>query len=238
MKGGRYIREVLLDKPVSKGSYLYDLPAVRYLRENGSLTLDSDVTFFVGENGSGKSTLLEAIAVAFGFNPEGGTRNFRFSTAASHSELYAHITLAKPGYPKDGFFLRAESFYNAASYIDKIDREPAFQPPVINSYGGVSLHKQSHGESFMSLVQNRFRGDGLYILDEPGRPVPEPAADPPGRDKRPGQTQFPIHHIPPLAHSHGLSAGGDICIFRQGAAIGFLQADRALPNHQKVFGKP
>lgn len=167
MKGGRYIREVLLDKPVSKGSYLYDLPAVRYLRENGSLTLDSDVTFFVGENGSGKSTLLEAIAVAFGFNPEGGTRNFRFSTAASHSELYAHITLAKPGYPKDGFFLRAESFYNAASYIDKIDREPAFQPPVINSYGGVSLHKQSHGESFMSLVQNRFRGDGLYILDEP-----------------------------------------------------------------------
>lgn len=167
MTGGRYIREVILDKPVGEGSYLYDLPAVGYLREKRSLPIRSDVTFFVGENGSGKSTLLEAIAVAFGFNPEGGTRNFSFSTTPSHSELYAHITLAKHGYPRDGFFLRAESFYNAASYIDQIDREPSFQPPVIHSYGGVSLHERSHGESFMALVQNRFGGDGLYILDEP-----------------------------------------------------------------------
>ncbi|MCI8360260.1 MAG: AAA family ATPase [Clostridiales bacterium] len=167
MSGGRYIQEVILNKPVSKDSYLYDLPAVRFLRETGPLAIERNVTFFVGENGSGKSTLLEAVAVAFGFNPEGGSRNFSFSTAPSHSGLYAHLTLAKSGYPRDGFFLRAESFYNAASYIDQIDREPAFEPPVIQSYGGVSLHAQSHGESFMALVQNRFRGEGLYILDEP-----------------------------------------------------------------------
>lgn len=121
----------------------------------------------MGENGSGKSTLLEAMAVASGFNPEGGTRNFNFSTRDTHSHLGEYITLSRCRYPKDGFFLRAESFYNVASNIDQMDEEPSFSPRLIDSYGGVSLHNQSHGESFLALVQNRFGGHGLYLLDEP-----------------------------------------------------------------------
>lgn len=167
MNSGQYISDIILNRPISEKSYLYDLPIIRYLRKHNSIAITHDVTFFVGENGTGKSTLLEAIAVAYGFNAEGGTKNFNFSTSNSHSELFEHLTLAKSKYSKDGFFLRAESFYNAASYIDQIDMEPSFQPPVITSYGGVSLHEQSHGESFLSLVQNRFGGNGIYILDEP-----------------------------------------------------------------------
>lgn len=129
--------------------------------------LDTPVTFLVGENGSGKSTLLEAIAVSCGFNAEGGTRNFTFSTRATHSELGEYITVAKRRYSRDGFFLRAESFYNVATNIDEMDEEPSFSPRLIDSYGGVSLHSQSHGESFLALVQNRFGGEGLYLLDEP-----------------------------------------------------------------------
>jgi predicted ATPase len=126
------------------------------------------MTFFVGENGSGKSTLLEAIAVSVGFNAEGGTKNFRFGTRASHSDLHEHLRVAKGiRRPKDGFFLRAESFYNVATEIEKLDAEPSFGPPVGASYGGRSLHEQSHGESFLALVTNRFGGQGLYILDEP-----------------------------------------------------------------------
>ncbi|MDR1631267.1 MAG: AAA family ATPase [Oscillospiraceae bacterium] len=163
----QYISEVILSQPVKEDSYLSTLPVVRHLSECGSLSLGHSVTFFVGENGTGKSTLLEAIAVAFGFNPEGGTKNFNFATSGTHSELFRHITLAKSKFPQDGFFLRAESFYNTASYIEALDREPSALPPLIESYGGVSLHKQSHGESFLSLVQNRFGGKGVYILDEP-----------------------------------------------------------------------
>lgn len=167
MLDGQYICEIILNSLISEDSYLFNLPIIRYLRKHNSIPITHDVTFFIGENGTGKSTLLEAIAVAYGFNAEGGTKNFNFSTSNSHSELFEHLTLAKSKYPKDGFFLRAESFYNAASYIDKMDEDPSFQPPVITGYGGVSLHKQSHGESFLSLVQNRFGGNGIYILDEP-----------------------------------------------------------------------
>ena len=155
-----YIEEVKLNKALPKSSYLSKLPAVKNLSKLGSIAFDSDVTFIVGENGSGKSTLLEAIAVAAGFNPEGGTKNFSFGTYDSHSELCDYITLSRAAYPKDGFFLRAESFYNAASYIDGI-------PHIIGRYGGVSLHEQSHGESFLAVIKNRFGGNGLYILDEP-----------------------------------------------------------------------
>lgn len=167
MPFAKYISEIFFDNKLNKGSYLLDLPVIKFLSENKTLSFSSDVTFFVGENGTGKSTLLEAIAVANGFNAEGGSKNFTFSTNATHSELYEHISIAKRGYPRDGFFLRAESLYNVATNIDDMDKEASFDPFVIDSYGGVSLHNQSHGESFLSIVQNRFFGDGIYILDEP-----------------------------------------------------------------------
>ena len=167
MTSANYISGILFDDKLDKNSYLNNLPIIKYLSQEKELCFSSNVTFFVGENGMGKSTLLEAIAVAYGFNAEGGSRNFTFSTNDTHSELCEHITLAKRGFAKDGFFLRAESLYNVATNIEEMDKAPSFDPMVIESYGGVSLHNQSHGESFLSIVQNRFFGNGLYILDEP-----------------------------------------------------------------------
>ncbi|ADU26821.1 AAA family ATPase [Ethanoligenens harbinense] len=154
-----YISSVKLTKPLPEGSYLNNLQAVRHLIHQGGLAFEKPVTFLVGENGTGKSTLLEGIAAAYGFNPEGGTRNFTFSTRATHSELYQYLTIARRAHAKDGFFLRAECFYNLASNIDDLGVE--------DSYGGRSLHAQSHGESFLALIENRFGGNGVYLLDEP-----------------------------------------------------------------------
>lgn len=154
-----YLRGIKLNGFPDAESYLADLPVVRYLYTAEHLEFRKPVTFFVGENGTGKSTLLEAIAVASGFNPEGGSRDFSFSTKSSHSYLHQFITPIRTGYPQDGFFLRAESFYNAATYLD--------ENSSLLRYGGASLHEQSHGESFLSLITNRFEGSGLYILDEP-----------------------------------------------------------------------
>lgn len=160
----QYLRRVELTGVPEQRCYWKELPAVQSLCES-PLLLEQPVTFLVGENGTGKSTLLEAIAVAAGFNPEGGTRNFSFSSRETHSELYEYLRLVR-GYrrPRDGFFLRAESFYNVASNIDDLNQSV---PGLLSSYGGVSLHEQSHGESFLALVLNRFGGDGLYLLDEP-----------------------------------------------------------------------
>ena len=166
-----YVTGIKLTGDIPEGSYLHDLPVVKHLKKMERLSIGKRVTFFVGENGVGKSTLIEAIAVSMGFNPEGGTVNFNFSTEDSHSELFRYLTVCKGvKRRRDGFFLRAESFYNVATNIDAMDSEPSYgvkAVPVISSYGGVSLHKQSHGESFMALVENRFGGNGLYILDEP-----------------------------------------------------------------------
>jgi predicted ATPase len=144
--------------------YPFSLPAIRHL---DLLEFHPAVTFVVGENGSGKSTLLEAIAVACGFNAEGGSKNFNFGTRVSHSPLHEFIRIAK-GFrrPRDGYFLRAESFFNVATEIERLDSGGG-GPRIIDSYGGRSLHEQSHGESFMALMRERFRGNGLYILDEP-----------------------------------------------------------------------
>lgn len=163
-----YVNKVSLTKEIPTDNYLKDLSVVKNLEETDGIRFCKPVTFLVGENGVGKSTLIEAIAVACGFNPEGGTINFNFSTRSSHSDLHNYLTISR-GYKKhrDGFFLRAESFYNVASNIEDMDDGVSLGAPVISSYGGVSLHKQSHGESFMSLVENRFGGNGLYILDEP-----------------------------------------------------------------------
>jgi predicted ATPase len=163
----QFLRSLLLLRAEvpSFDAYPFSLPAVRELFE---LTFHPSVTYLVGENGSGKSTLLEAIAVASGFNPEGGSKNFAFSTRASHSELHRFLRLSR-GYkrPKDGYFLRAESFYNVASEIDHLDEDPLGGPPIKSYYGGASLHVQSHGESFMALLTKRLKGPGLYIFDEP-----------------------------------------------------------------------
>ena len=170
MTSANYISSILFDNELDKNSYLKGLPVIKFLSKERELSFSSNVTFFVGENGTGKSTLLEAIAVAYGFNAEGGSKNFAFSTNATHSELFEHITIAKRGYARDGFFLRAESLYNVATNIEQLDSEEyefVDPPMVIEGYGGISLHDQSHGESFLSIVQNRFFGNGLYILDEP-----------------------------------------------------------------------
>jgi len=170
MTSANYISSILFDNELDKNSYLNGLPVIKFLSKERELSFSSNVTFFVGENGTGKSTLLEAIAVAYGFNAEGGSKNFAFSTNATHSELFEHITIAKRGYARDGFFLRAESLYNVATNIEQLDSEEyefVDPPMVIEGYGGISLHDQSHGESFLSIVQNRFFGNGLYMLDEP-----------------------------------------------------------------------
>ncbi|MFG6459123.1 AAA family ATPase [Roseateles sp. BYS96W] len=153
------------DKVESFDRYPFNLPAIRSLDER--LELHPKVTFFVGENGSGKSTLLEALAVSLGFNAEGGSRNFNFGTRASHSVLHEYLRVAK-GVKRwrDGYFLRAESFFNVATEIERLDEGPG-GASVISAYGGRSLHEQSHGESFLKLLNERFGGRGLYLLDEP-----------------------------------------------------------------------
>jgi len=156
---------LLRDKIKLWDEYPFSLPAVRYVE---SIRFDRSVTFLVGENGTGKSTLLEALAVGLRYNPEGGSRNFRFSTRASHSSLHAALRLSRSARRvRDGFFFRAESYFNVATEIERLDSEPAPGPPIIASYGGRSLHDQSHGESFLALFANRLRGDGLYLVDEP-----------------------------------------------------------------------
>lgn len=160
-----FLREVKLN--INEDSEIEDyikvIPAIENL---STLKIEKGVTFIIGENGMGKSTLLEAIAIACGFNPEGGSINFNFSSKDTHSNLYNILKLVRGiKRPKDGFFLRAESFYNVSSEIDRLDKIGSVT--LIDSYGGQSLHNQSHGESFMSLMINRFWGDGLYILDEP-----------------------------------------------------------------------
>lgn len=142
---------------ISRDSYLRDIPALNGLDH---IAFTHPVTFFVGENGSGKSTLLEAIAIAYGFNPEGGTRNYSFSTYDSHSELCSAVRLSRGvRQPAYGYFLRAESFYNVATKEEEYSRGPGGWPQ--------HFHEKSHGESFLALAQNSFRANGVYLLDEP-----------------------------------------------------------------------
>ncbi len=147
---------------IDKQSYLRGIEAIKGL---DYLAFKKNITIFVGENGSGKSTLLEAIAVNYGFNPEGGTRNYSFSTYDSHSELCDAVRLSR-GFRKPvwGYFLRAESFYNVATAEEMYSRE---DPRGIRQ----RFHERSHGESFLQLAQTSFRGHGLYLLDEPEAPL-------------------------------------------------------------------
>ena len=154
-----FLRRVLLPK-LPEGSYTAQLPVVKDLYRRGGLELDNPVTFFTGENGSGKSTLLEAIALCAGYNAEGGSKHFRFSTKNTTSDLFKYLKPVRFLRETDGFFLRAETLYNLATQVDALELD-------LEGYGGRSLHDQSHGESIRALVQNRFRGNGLYLLDEP-----------------------------------------------------------------------
>lgn len=160
LRAVRLVRDSVPDFKV----YPFSIPAIQALDE---LELDAKVTFLIGENGSGKSTLIEAIAVLAGFNAEGGSKHFWFGTRRSESCLHQFMRPVRGiRRPRDGFFLRAESYFNVATEIERLDEEYN-GPPLIDSYGGVSLHEQSHGESFLALAMHRFKGNGLYILDEP-----------------------------------------------------------------------
>lgn len=153
----QFIQEVTIDwAKIHEDSYLRKIEAIRSL---DTLAFHKPITFFAGENGSGKSTLLEAIAVAYGFNPEGGTKNYSFSTYDSHSELWDALRISKGvKMPKSGYFLRAESFYNVATkeeeYADLLHPSKKY-------------HEKSHGESFFAIAQNYMGAEGIYFFDEP-----------------------------------------------------------------------
>ena len=187
-----FVKRIAIDEPSGglPSGYPYDLSAVRHL---GERALDAAVTVFVGENGSGKSTLLEALAVSLGMNAEGGGRNLRFTTQRTHSTLHERLRVTRRAQPRDSFFLRAESFYNVASEIDRLE--------VQEFYGGSSLHAQSHGESFLTLFLARLGGPGLYLLDEP-----EAALSP--------QRQLAV-----LARMHELAASGSQFVLATHAPI-------------------
>ncbi|MFC4128077.1 AAA family ATPase [Nocardia rhizosphaerae] len=157
-----YIRDIQMTPGPHPRKYPFHVPAVTYLAQNGSLPLAEGVTFLVGENGSGKSTILEAIAVAAGMNPEGGSQNYRFATRSSESPLSDHLILRWGiDKPRSRFFLRAESYYNVATETERLG------PDQVAAMGGVSAHHRSHGESFLDLMVHRFHRNGLYLLDEP-----------------------------------------------------------------------
>ena len=161
-----YLKSVDICKDeIPRDNYIYNLYVIKNFKK---IEVEKPVTIFVGENGLGKSTLIEAIATKLGFNAEGGSRHFNFRTCQTESELNKYIKIIKGPYrPRDGYFLRAESFYNVASNIDELDKVKCSAPPISLAYGGKSLHNQSHGESFFSIFFKRFMGNGLYILDEP-----------------------------------------------------------------------
>lgn len=154
LTGIRFLRDQVEDFE----QYPFTIPAVNSMEQ---VELSNPITFFVGENGSGKSTLLEAIADKCEFNTAGGGRNNNYDVHASESVLGEYIRLSWRPKVTNGFFMRAESFYHFATHLEDVD-EDGFR-----SYGGRSLHKQSHGESFLSLFLNRFNGRALYLLDEP-----------------------------------------------------------------------
>ena len=153
----QFIKGLSIDwNKIDRNSYLRKIEAIREVEE---LVFDKPITFFVGENGSGKSTLLEAIAIANGFNPEGGTINYSFSTYDSHSQLHEAIRISR-GFRKAkwGYFLRAESFYNVATKEEEY---------ADIAHPSEKYHEKSHGESFLTLAQNQLRPNGLYLFDEP-----------------------------------------------------------------------
>ncbi len=158
------ISEIILNRDMidNYDNYPFSIPAVKNFNK---LKLTSPVTFFIGENGIGKSTFIEAIAINLGLPKEGGTQNFIYETKDTTSSLSEYLKIITKNKPKTKFFLRAESFYNFSTEVERLVKEDKFHS-LFKSYGG-NLHECSHGEAFLKLVQNRFTENGIYILDEP-----------------------------------------------------------------------
>lgn len=158
------ISEIILNRDMidNYDNYPFNIPAVKNFNK---LKLTSPVTFFIGENGIGKSTFIEAIAINLGLPKEGGTQNFIYETKDTTSSLSEYLKIITKNKPKTKFFLRAESFYNFSTEVERLVKEDKFHS-LFKSYGG-NLHECSHGEAFLKLVQNRFTENGIYILDEP-----------------------------------------------------------------------
>lgn len=165
MKNDLFIDTIKLDKDKIDDFNKYPFN-IKCIKNFSNIRLNKSVTFLIGENGVGKSTFIEALAITQGLNPEGGTQNFQFKTKDTHSNLHEYLHGYGHGsIPKTKFFLRAESFYNFSSEMERLVKEDGFYS-LLNSYGGY-LYECSHGESFLRLIKNRFTGNGLYILDEP-----------------------------------------------------------------------
>ncbi|WP_405161412.1 AAA family ATPase [Nocardia sp. NBC_01499] len=220
-----FIREMrLASNAVDMDEYPFSLPAVTHLAASGGLALSPGVTFLVGENGSGKSTLVEALAVALGMNPEGGSQHYRFTTRSTESVLGDHLVVKWGTHkPRSRFFLRAESYYNVATETEELG------PDQLAVFGGVSPHERSHGESFVDLMRHRFFPNGLYLLDEP-----EAALSPRGcmavlallSDLAARRCQFVV-----ATHSPILLAlpGATIYEIAEDGEIGEVTYDQALP---------
>lgn len=237
---GGFLRAVRLlpDRVESSRAYPWSIPAVRRL---GTLELHPKVTFFAGDNGSGKSTVLEGIADLAGFGEQGGSKHFNQAAHRYWSDLGRALEPVRGvRREKDGFYLRAESFFNVATTVDELEKE---QPGLIRHYGGRSLHRQSHGESFLALAANRFAGEGLYLLDEP-----EAALSPSGqlaflRVLR-LQTQGCGSQFVIATHSPIIMAYPDSRIYRFSAdgiaTVGYeatehFELTRDFPNHRERY---
>lgn len=229
----RFVRSLVLKRGdvESFDAYPFSIPAIRGLSQFEL----APVTLLAGENGSGKSTLIEAVAVALGFNAEGGSRNMSVSTRPSHSSLHEHLRVVRgTRNARNGFFLRAESFFNVATHIEQLDQDPGGRP-IIDAYGGVSLHEQSHGESFLSLILNRFGPNGLYILDEP-----EAALSLRGNlalnatDARPRRRRLPVHRRDPLTDPPRLPGRTHLHAHRRRNQRSSLRRDRAISANPLV----
>jgi predicted ATPase len=230
-----FVRSVVLvrERVASFDIYPFNLPALRTMEE---LDLDPSVTLVVGENGAGKSTLVEAIAVAAGFNPEGGSRNFNFETKRTDSSLHEAIRLVRGvRRPSNGYFLRAESYYNVATEVERLG-------PEIQAAHGGNPHERSHGESFLALVKHRLSADGFYVFDEP-----EAALSPTGclallrriHDLATGGAQFVIAtHSPILMAYPGAriyELGNDGPVLRTFGELNHVTLSRDFLNRPDLF---
>jgi predicted ATPase len=213
-----FLRKLVLQPERFAGiGYPFDLPIL--CKGRLSLEFERPITLFVGENGTGKSTLLEAIAAQIGFNIGGGSRDHAYGGTPAEPGLAGAMRLSWLPKVTNGFFLRGESYFNFATYIDEIRRDPRWTQAIAASYGERELHGQSHGQSLLALFGKRFGTFGrvIYLLDEP-----ETALSPSRqlaflkllrRWERSGRAQFIIASHAPIILSY---PGADLLCFDGG----------------------